>query len=71
MHITNNLREEILQYKSDLTKLRAAKYSISNIIGGAPAMLAVKETLYRISQTSSIPSYSCDAERLGEGWILA
>ncbi len=53
MYMTNNLRDELLQCKSDLKKLRAAKYSIDNIIGSTPAMLAVKEALYRISQTNS------------------
>ena len=53
MRIANNLRDELIQYKSDLTRLRAAKYSINNIIGRTPAMLAVKETLYRISQATS------------------
>jgi transcriptional regulator with PAS, ATPase and Fis domain len=53
IYMADNLRDELLQYKTDLTKLRGAKYSIDNIIGNAPPIRSAKEAIYSISQTKS------------------
>ena len=49
----DNLVQELQQYKTDLKKLRGSKYSIENIIGSAPPMTAIKQSLYKVSQTRS------------------
>lgn len=49
----NSLKDELSGYKSDLTRLRGAKYSIDQIIGSVPAIKAIKESVYRIAQTKS------------------
>jgi transcriptional regulator with PAS, ATPase and Fis domain len=51
--LINSLKDELSNYKNDLTKLRGAKYSIDQIIGDAPAMKQIKESVYHISQTKS------------------
>lgn len=49
----NSLKDELSSYKSDLTRLRGAKYSIDQIIGNVPAIKAIKESVYKIAQTKS------------------
>lgn len=51
--LINSLKDELSNYKSDLTRLRGAKYSIDQIIGNAPAIKAIKESVYKIAQTKS------------------
>ncbi|MDR3588156.1 MAG: sigma 54-interacting transcriptional regulator [Negativicutes bacterium] len=51
--IINHLRDEISQYEPELSGFLKAKYSIDQIIGDAPNMRTIKESVYKISQTRS------------------
>ncbi len=53
VEMVNSLKDELSNYKHDLTKLRGAKYSIDQIIGDAPAIKRIKESVYNIAQTKS------------------
>lgn len=53
VYILDNITQELQQYKTDLKKLRGSKYSIENIIGTSPPMTAIKQSLYKVSQTKS------------------
>lgn len=47
------LTQEISQYKSDLNKLRGAKYSLENIIGCSHSIVKIKELIKKVAQTKS------------------
>ena len=51
--LINRLRDELALCKTDLSRLRGSKYSIDQIIGDAPAMQKVKDSLLNIAQTRS------------------
>ena len=45
----NRLNLEIKEYKSELVRLRGAKYSLEQIVGASPAMLKVKELVKKVA----------------------
>lgn len=49
----SHLSQELNQYKSELTKLRGAKYSLDHIIGKSPSLLKMKELINKVAQTKS------------------
>ncbi len=51
--MVGRLSQELSHYKSDLGKLRGARYSIDQIKSISPGMQKIKEFLYNISQTKS------------------
>lgn len=48
-HEINRLKLEIKEYKSELVKLRGAKYSLEQIVGDSPVMLKVKELIKKVA----------------------
>lgn len=53
LNLANNLRDELLHYKTALKELRGAKYSVDNIIGDTRVMRSVKEGINNVAQTRS------------------
>ncbi|KJS46888.1 MAG: hypothetical protein VR66_22845 [Peptococcaceae bacterium BRH_c23] len=48
-----HLSQELNQYKSELNKLRGAKYSLDQIIGNSPNLIKMKELIKKVAQTKS------------------
>lgn len=48
-----HLSQELNQYKSELNKLRGAKYSLDQIIGNSPNLIKMKELIRKVAQTKS------------------
>lgn len=48
-----SLIDEMRYYKSELSRIRGAKYSIDNIVGDSLVMLALKEDIQRASRSNS------------------
>ncbi|MCO1604662.1 sigma 54-interacting transcriptional regulator, partial [Desulfosporosinus nitroreducens] len=49
----SHLSQELNQYKSELNKLRGAKYSLDQIIGNSPNLIKMKELIKKVAQTKS------------------
>ncbi|MHB8072510.1 sigma 54-interacting transcriptional regulator [Desulfosporosinus fructosivorans] len=48
-----HLSQELNQYKSELNKLRGAKYSLDQIISNSPNLIKMKELIRKVAQTKS------------------
>jgi transcriptional regulator with PAS, ATPase and Fis domain len=51
--LINRLKDELADCKKHLTQLQRTKYSIDQIIGNAPAIKAIKNSIHNIAQTKS------------------
>ncbi len=53
MDIVRRLNDELNQFKTELQKLRGAKYSLNNIIGSSAEIMETKELARKVAQTKS------------------